>query len=311
MTWWGILLIVLGFGIFTFMGGAVASYLIIFKSPYAKQQDIYAVPEGSQYDPFREEMKEKIRILHERPFERVEVTSFDGLKLVGKYYHTADGAPLDICFHGYRGTAERDFCYGSEICLGLGHNVLLVDERAHGESGGRCLTLGILERYDCVTWAKYAAGRFGPDTEIVLMGVSMGASVVLLATELGLPPEVKGIIADAPYDSPVMIMRHLMNKMKFPERILFPMTAAGALLFGGFRIRNISAAEAAGRSGLPMLVIHGTTDLFVPWTMSVRIGTENPNVERHTFPNSGHILSYMNYPEEYVALVKGFYDRVL
>mgnify|MGYP006356952321 FL=1 len=44
------------------------------------------------------------------PYEEFCIKSFDGLSLYGKYYHYEDGAPIEIMFHGYRGSAERDLC---------------------------------------------------------------------------------------------------------------------------------------------------------------------------------------------------------
>jgi hypothetical protein len=124
----------------------------------------------------------KLRKLYEQmsalPFERVEIRSRDGLRLVGSYYHRNDGAPVKIEFHGYRSAATRDFCGANELDVLTGCNVLLVDQRAHGLSDGTSITFGILERFDVVSWANYVVDRFGPDVKILLSGVSMGAATV-------------------------------------------------------------------------------------------------------------------------------------
>lgn len=62
-------------------------------------------------------------------------------------------------FHGYRSGAERDFSGGLPFGIESGFNVLLVDQRAHGKSGGRCLTFGIKERHDCLSWVEYVCAR--------------------------------------------------------------------------------------------------------------------------------------------------------
>ena len=38
-----------------------------------------------------------------------------------RYYHHADGAPLAIIFHGYRGYATRDGLGGYTLCTALGY----------------------------------------------------------------------------------------------------------------------------------------------------------------------------------------------
>ena len=43
------------------------------------------------------------------PYEDVYITSFDGIKLHAKLYKAHDeNAPVEILFHGYRGSADRD-----------------------------------------------------------------------------------------------------------------------------------------------------------------------------------------------------------
>lgn len=73
-------------------------------------------------------------------FEHVSITSDDGLKLAGKYYHVKDGAPLEIQCHGYKGNAIRDFSGNWKIAKEAGRNILLIDERAHGNSEGHTIT---------------------------------------------------------------------------------------------------------------------------------------------------------------------------
>ena len=71
------------------------------------------------------------------PHKKVEITAFDGLKLRGKYFEYKKGAPIEILFHGYRGSSYRDLCGGVYRCFELSRNTLVVDHRAAGESEGR------------------------------------------------------------------------------------------------------------------------------------------------------------------------------
>ena len=165
-------------------------------------------------------------------FEPVEIRSDDGLRLFARYYHVADGAPLHIQFHGYRSHSLRDFCGGNPLARDCGHNTLLVDQRAHGNSEGHTISFGIKERVDCLRWVEYATRRFGKETPIFLTGVSMGAATVLMATELPLPPNVVGVIADCPYSSPRAIIRKVIGDMGLPVWAAYPFVCIGARLFG-------------------------------------------------------------------------------
>ncbi|MBQ1260682.1 MAG: hypothetical protein IIX96_01560, partial [Clostridia bacterium] len=85
------------------------------------------MPPGEIYAPFKEAMVGWMKAYRQLPHEDFEITSYDGLRLVGKYYEYEKGAPVELLFHGYRGNAERDVSAGIERCFSMKRNVLLVD----------------------------------------------------------------------------------------------------------------------------------------------------------------------------------------
>ena len=293
------------------LGGGYYAYRIAFYSPQ-KGRDLIPAHRGHQYDPYREEMTRIFNQLNERPFASVTIFSQDGLKLYGRYYHVKDGAPLDIGFHGYRSCCLTDFSGGSELCFNLDHNLLLVDQRAHGKSEGRTISFGILERWDVLSWVDYAVERFGPETEILLFGISMGAATVLMASELDLPANVKGIIADCPYASPKAIIRKVAQERGFRVRLIWPFVVIGAKVYGGFDINETDAIRAVKHAKVPILLIHGEVDGFVPCEMSEEVHQANPEkVLRCTFPGADHGLSYLADGKRYRQIVTEFMEKVL
>lgn len=248
----------------------------------------------------------------ELPYEEVYITAQDGTALFGRYYHVADGAPLQIQFHGYRSSSLHDFCGGNKLAREYGQNTLMVDQRAHGNSDGSMITFGIRERYDCLDWANYAAERFGKDTPVFLAGISMGASTVLMASNLPLPENVVGIIADCPYSSPAAIIRKVCKEMGFPPAIAFPLVKLGAFLYGGLRWGDESAENSVANTNLPILLIHGEADQFVPCEMSRKIHAAcKSRNEFHTFAGAAHGLSYIQDTPRYEKTVQTFMDGCL
>lgn len=303
------ILLILAAVVLVLTGGV---YLIAYYSPNRTQNDDYHIAHTPQMDPLREEITEMIRTLNDIPFERVSITSGDGLKLLGRYYRGSDGAPVVIGFHGYRGTPSRDFSGGTQLYLGEGFHLLMIEERAHGNSEGHTITFGVKERYDCLAWIDYAVQRFGPDTPIVLAGISMGAATVLMASGLELPPSVKGVLADAPFTSPKAIIRKVCGDVHVPAGLAYPFLWLGARLFGGFGLTDADAAEAVKRTKVPILLIHGEDDRFVPCDMGREIAAANPAmVELHTFPEAGHGLSFLVDRPRYERIVRDFFARVL
>src|SRR5690625_6768368 len=81
----------------------------------------------------------------------------------------------------------------------LGYNVFFADMRGHGESEGDYIGFGWHERLDVIDWTDLLIEKLGPDTEIVMHGVSMGAASVLMASGEHMPEQVKAIVAESPY----------------------------------------------------------------------------------------------------------------
>lgn len=255
------------------------------------------------------EFSDFINYILQLPYETVSITSHDGLRLTGKYYHVQDGAPLQIQMHGYHGSGARDFCGGTKLARNSGHNVLVVDERSHGDSDGHTITLGIKERYDCLDWITYANTRFGSDTKILLVGLSMGAATVLMTSELELPSNVVGIIADCPYSSPKEIVQRVAKGMHFPPNLAYPFIRLGALIFGHFNIEESDAVSAVKNAKVPILLIHGEADSFVPCEMSRRIyeACASPKM-LEVFPDAEHGMSYMSDIPRYRQVIKDFFE---
>lgn len=275
------------------VGGACFAYFKAFYNPRKDRWKVQPI-QKSGYAPYREEMRKIYRCLKDRPFEQVSILSRDGMNLTGRYYHVKDGAPLDIGFHGYKSHSTVDFSGGSEISFELEHNLLLIDQRAHGDSQGHTITFGLRERYDLLEWVKYAVERFGPDVPILLYGVSMGAATVLLASNLELPENVKGIVADCPYASPLEIVLHVGEELPVPRWLMKPFVILGARLFGGFDITETTALETVKETRVPILIIHGQQDSLVPYAMSKAVQQVNPAMVRyHLVPGAEHAISYL------------------
>ena len=282
------------------------AYRIPFYHPDHSESP-YDLPPEEQYDPYREQMTALIHTLDDIPFEGIDLTSYDGTKLYGRYYHVDDAAPLQIQFHGYKSTGQRDFCGGNKLAREMGLNTIIVDQRSHGKSQGRTISFGVKERFDCLCWAQYAAKRW-PGRPITLAGVSMGAATVLMAADLDLPKEVKGIIADCPYSDPGAIIKKVGRDSMGPASILlYPFILLGARLYGKFSLTAASPVKAVGAAKVPILLIHGEDDRFVPCDMSREIfdACTSPKT-RVTVPNAAHAISYILDPEKYAKAVRDF-----
>lgn len=285
------------------------SYRKAFYSSPKKRSKTPLLPDTPQYAKVNPEIKRLIGEMEAVPFEEVSITTFDGLKLFARYYHLSDSAPIQIQFHGYRSTAVRDFSGGFSLARKMGRNLLVVDQRAGGKSEGTTICFGIKEKYDCLEWIKYALERFG-DVPIMLTGVSMGAATVLMASELDLPKNVKCIVADCPYSSPEEIIALQCKEMGIPPKIGMPFVRLGARLFGNLKLSGEGAEKAVRNTKVPILLVHGEEDDFVPCYMSEKIYSANPKmITFETFPNAAHGVSFLVDTERYEKLYYSLFEK--
>ena len=101
------------------------------------------------YIPHIRECKEKLR---EMPHEDLFVCSEDGLKLHATYFPSEGSKKIAICFHGYTSEGMNDYSTLAIFYKKNGYNLLLVDERAHGQSEGTYIGFGCLDRHDAKLW---------------------------------------------------------------------------------------------------------------------------------------------------------------
>ena len=269
-------------------------------------------PDSYRSDPFYQDHLEQITAgidaLKTLPCEDVEILSEEGRRLHGRYYEQKPGAPVALLMHGYRGHAFGDFCGRFDVVRSLGFNILLIDERACGDSDGRVISFGIRERKDGLSWINYILCRFGEETEICLFGVSMGAATVMMMLGLeDLPENVKAVVEDCGYTSPRAVIRSVAEKNGFPVDLMYPLCRASARVLGGFDIEAASPIDAVRKTKVPILFIHGEDDDFVPFPMCGELYEACASEKKMlTVPGAGHAKAYLQDGEAWSKAVREF-----
>lgn len=285
-------------------------FLFIFYVPKRKDKDPEAipVPPGKIYEPFWDDMRRWVREARNLPQEQFSIVSFDGLKLYGKYYEYAPNAPIELMFHGYRGSAERDMAGGMHRAFRVGHSALIVDQRCSGLSEGNVISFGINEHRDCLAWVDFMIQHFGNDVKIILTGISMGATTVLMASGKELPPNVIGVLADCGFHSGKDVICSVADNMHLPSKLLYPFVKLGARLFGHFDLEELTAVESVKNCKLPILFFHGEEDDYVPSYMSqINYDACSGRKKIVMIPGAGHGLSFPVAPDLYVEEMRAFF----
>ncbi len=243
--------------------------------------------------------------------ERIEITSHDGTKLVGHWYCPENPKRVIVAMHGWRSSWTQDFGMISPFWHENDCAVIYAEQRGQGTSGGDYMGFGILERYDCYEWVRWANGKTEAKYPIYLAGISMGASTVLMTSGFNLPENVKGIMADCGFTSPKAIWKHVIE-----SNFHIPYGLFGATTDELFKKRltvgadSYSCTDALKHCKTPALFVHGTDDRFVPIEMTY----ENYKAcasEKHLLvvPGAEHGLSYLIDTDRYQKSVLKFWDR--
>ena len=292
----------------------LVSLVIFFKCFYAKRKKVidkneYSFPRGKIYEPYYDQMRVWIKELRAMPHTDVEIKSYDGLILRGKYYECKKGAPIEIMFHGYRSNAERDLCGGVARCFKLGRNSLLVDQRACGDSEGRVTTFGVKESHDCVSWVNFVVDNIDSEAQIYITGISMGAATVMTAASMPMPKNVVGVLADCGFTSARDIIKKVMVDMKLPANLLYPFARLGAILFGGFDPDSRTPEKSMKKCHLPIIFYHGDDDQYVPCYMSEKLYNICTSEKKRLVitKGAGHGLCYIVDTEGYFRELNEFF----
>ncbi len=248
-----------------------------------------------------------------QPFEDLEMMSHDGLLLRG-YYLTAKvpTTKTAILAHGYTGSAEKDMLGFAKMYHEVfGYNVLMPDNRAHGESEGSYIGFGWLDRFDYVKWIYSMLNRVGPNAQIVLHGMSMGGATVLMTSGEKLPEQVKCVISDCAYTSVKDILSYQAKRLyKLPAFPLIHLVGFVCNLRAGYTFGEASVLAQVKKTRKPILFIHGGEDTFVPTTMLDPLyEASNGPKEKCIIPSAGHGLAYATDVAVYRQRVSAFLEK--
>lgn len=275
---------------------AGSAYLFLTTIPRSESSAKATKMSGGSWDKHRLLLNESREWLDSAEREDLHITSFDGAELAGYYYPAENcGGCLVMAFNGYRSDSRGQYSHITRYLNGLGIDVVLLDDRAHGASGGKYVGFGALDRYDCKLWTEYLDKKFGGKRKIYMYGVSMGAATVLMAGALELPASVKGIIADCGFTSAYDVFKHVLNSWyHLPAFPLLNISNLMCRIFAGYEYKDADAAAAVKSSALPLLVIHGENDTFVPAYMAHEIYEASASAHKKLLmvKNAAHAESY-------------------
>ncbi len=217
-----------------------------------------------------------------------------------------------LLFHGVSDNRTGDLGH-AEFLLRHGYSVVIMDSRAHGESGGQMATYGWKERYDtaAISNALYASKNV---RHLYALGVSMGAAIALQSAAV--EPRIAAVAAEDPfanlrevsYDYAGLDTSPVLGKTIFRPATIFALDAMKRA--GGFNPNDVSPEKAVAQRPFPVLLICGTNDHRIPCRHAQAIykAATGPK-EMWTVQGAGHASALGQAPAEYENRVVRFFEK--
>ncbi len=268
---------------------------------------------GTNWDLYIPKIHECKEWLAEQQQEDVWITSEDGLRLHGTFFANGLSKKVVICFHGYTSEGMNDYSTLAKFYLEHGFCLLIVDERAHGNSEGTYIGFGCLDRQDAKLWIDYAIERLGEDCQILLHGDSMGAATVLMTTGLKLPKQVKAAISDCAFTSAWDVFSAVLKNMyHLPPFPIMQIANQMVKKRAGYELDECNARNEVKKAEIPILFIHGDSDTFVPCDMVYELYEACASDKKLLIiEGAGHVEACYKSPEKYEEAIRSFIFPVL
>lgn len=239
------------------------------------------------------------------------VTTFDQLRLKGKYFNVSDSAQCAIIMaHGWGVTWANMLKYVPTIS-DCGCNLVMYDHRAHGKSGGDYGTGGINEAKDLLVVTEWLQKKYGfTDKQVGWFGSSWGAAAALTAGANA--KNVAFIIADAPFQN---WYSAVFERAERDYGNGITLIAPGVMQIVNFRAEvdylDASVLNIADQIEEPVLLIHSQADQATGSIQSVNISKKlNTNSTfHHTRWGNKHVMDVVNNQKEFKELVDEFLKK--
>ncbi|HNE06213.1 MAG TPA: alpha/beta fold hydrolase, partial [Anaerolineales bacterium] len=244
-----------------FILGAVVGILVLGAAGilWKTRQEAYNLLHAPMAD---RELPDELPSDYNMQYEDVTVTNPDGMKLVGWFIPSENGAVI-IMQHGYKST-RSEMLNEAEMMHRHGYGVLLTTVRAHDESDGELITLGYYEMADLEAWYQYLISRDDIDPEkIGILGNSYGGMLSIQYAAQN--QNIKAVVADCAFssmkDTVSTSVRHFTGLPDFP---FVPLIVFWAENMTGISIEDIDATKwIPNISPRPVFLMQGGKDTVI------------------------------------------------
>ena len=241
--------------------------------------------------------------------KEVQIISKDKLNLFGIKIKSNNSKNWIILVHGFASTHLSVLHQAYEFYQ-MNFNILLIDLRAHGNSDGKYIGMGILDSEDLEEWIHFLNKTEKPEN-IGLYGISMGAATVMMTIGKKLTKSVTFAIEDCGYSSVLDTFKYQMKKtFNLPSFPFLNLAESWCKTLAKYDFHTKSPISELSKTKVPVLFIHGTKDTFVPFEMLEKnYSACHSKKEKLVIYDAGHGASETKEPTVYWNAIKKFTQK--
>ena len=244
-------------------------------------------------------------------YEKIEMnmTMDDGYILHGIFIPGKLDKKFVIVTHGYTYNRLGGVKY-LNVFHRLGYNVVLYDNRHHGDNEDFFCSMGYYESRDICNIARILRNKYGEDISIGLHGESLGAASSLFA--LGMDTSFEFCVADCPFTDLGVLLEDLGSGWMHIPKPLTHLSSLACLVIHGYRLDRIRPIDSFKvNKTTPVCFIHGASDDFIlPKHSKNAYEACEQYKELHLIEGAGHAESYLYAREKYHDIVKNFLEKI-
>ena len=249
-------------------------------------------------------VKQKNTVTTDSSYKTIYLKTKDDLNLEA-WYIPVDSAIGSVClFHGHGGT-KSGVNKEAEEFRKLGYNTLLLDFRAHGNSGGNTCTIGYDEAEDVKLAYDFIKAK--GEKNIVLWGISMGASTITKAIkDYQLQPAK--VILEMPFGTIEDAVVGRVKMMGLPAQPISTLLTFWGGTEHGFWAFGMKPQEFVSAIKCPVLLQWGKNDPRVSKAEEDILFTNitSSNKKFVVYDNSGHESLCKKETEKWISEVAAF-----
>jgi pimeloyl-ACP methyl ester carboxylesterase len=245
------------------------------------------------------------------PKREVVIQSPGDYPLFGIYFPAEGSHQTVMIVHGFTYGLYGSVKY-TPMFRRRNFNILLVDLRHHGRSGGSNITWSYKEKDDLAAWTSWVLAQHGKEGVLGTLGESLGGATVL--QHAAIDPRVAFTIADCPFsDMRALLVHILKTQYRLPPSPLLELGEFWCRVLAGFNFSQASPLNVMGKIQTPVLLIHGEEDTLVPAEMSRGLFEAKTSGSRgiRVIPGAGHAEAFSTDPAGYEDVVSNFVETSL